>query len=531
MIILIPMISFFSILKHQFFWLFLIFLLGACSTRKFNETVSRKKHSVEQLRSDVDLAYQVLKEGHPGLYWYISPEQLDKKFDSLKNAIQVPMSTAGFFKVFAPLITQIHCGHTQLLLVRPKPNKQEVAAAKKRGIKPIDQFRYTLLDNRLYILRNVGVPVPGVIPGTEITRIGDLPVAAILDTLKRMIPNDGYNTTYQPEVLNRNFAAYYKAYYVSKDTLAFTFDVKGSPQLVNVILSGGQKLTLKQEKISKEISRQLKEKRQEQAALKKKLRYRGLDENNKPLLDLNFPFKDSSTAYLKVKSFSSEKLDHRRFFRESFAEIARRGTQVLILDLRNNGGGSLNASRMLFSYLTDRDYRFVEPAQLNHRWFHLNKYADNRFSSFIFSLFGISGNEKEGYYAKLKGSSYLHANAKAFKGKVYVLINGYTFSAASLLAANLAGMKRAVFVGEESGGGYNQCSAGRMPLVEMPNSKLRLRLGIMRIVPATHRDLDGHGIFPDIPVSNTLENILSGKDMVLDTVLQEIRTTRNYTAR
>lgn len=507
-------------------------LFGACtSTRKLNETVTTKKHSVEQLKSDVDMAYQVLKEGHPGLYWYISPEQLDKKFDSLKNTIRTPMGTADFFKVLAPLITQIHCGHTQLLLVRPRPNKQEAAAAKKRGVKPIDQFRYTLLNNRLFVLKNNGAPIPGVVPGTEIIRIGGLPVPSLLDTLNQLIPNDGYNTTYKPEVLNRNFAGYYRVYYASKDTLAFTFDIKGSQETVDVILSGGQKTEVKQEKISKEAGKLLKEKQQEQAARKKKFQYRGFDENNKPLLDLEFPLKDSTTAYLKVRSFSSEKLDHKRFFRESFAEITQRGSKVLVLDLRNNGGGSLTASRELFSYLTDRDYRFVEPAKLNHRWFNLSKHANNRFASFCFSLFGIRGNKKDGYYSRLKGSSYLHANANAFKGKVYVLINGYTFSAASLLAANLAGNNRAVFVGEETGGGYNRCSAGRMPLVEMPNSKLRLRLGLIMISPAQKRDLEGHGIFPDIPVKNTLEDLLSGKDRVLDTVLQEIGKTGNSAAK
>jgi C-terminal processing protease CtpA/Prc len=42
----------------------------------------------------------------------------------------------------------------------------------------------------------------------------------------------------------------------------------------------------------------------------------------------------------------------------------------------------------------------------------------------------------------------------AFKGKIYVMINGGSFSASSLISSNLK-LKRVTFVGEETGGAFN----------------------------------------------------------------------------
>ena len=81
-------------------------------------------------------------------------------------------------------------------------------------------------------------------------------------------------------------------------------------------------------------------------------------------------------------------------------------------------------------------------------------------------------NTEGKYFYATSESKPLSIKPQAFQGKVYVLINGGSFSASCILSSNLQGSKRAVFVGEETGGTYNGTVAGRMPLLELPNSKL-----------------------------------------------------------
>jgi hypothetical protein len=72
----------------------------------FAQCTSIKKHNKhlndliaeEKLKSDVDFTYRKLQELHPNLYWYISKEALDYKFDSLKATITKPITKFEFYK-------------------------------------------------------------------------------------------------------------------------------------------------------------------------------------------------------------------------------------------------------------------------------------------------------------------------------------------------------------------------------------------------------------------------------------------------
>ena len=115
-----------------------------------------------------------------------------------------------------------------------------------------------------------------------------------------------------------------------------------------------------------------------------------------------------------------------------------------------------------------------------------------------------------------------HPKPNNFKGKVYVLINGGSFSATCILSSNLKGSKRAFFVGEETGGAYNGSVAGVIPTFTLPHSKLQLSFGLMRIQPHYKTDIEGRGIFPDIEIKPTLEDRINGRDPELQWVLDDI---------
>jgi len=63
-----------------------------------------------------------------------------------------------------------------------------------------------------------------------------------------------------------------------------------------------------------------------------------------------------------------------------------------------------------------------------------------------------------------------------FMGKVFVLIDGGTFSTAADFCAVTHHLKRATFIGEETGGGYYGNNSGMQTVVTLPNSKTQIRV-------------------------------------------------------
>jgi C-terminal processing protease CtpA/Prc len=497
------------------------------SIKKMNYLVDEKKHEPSELIKDVDYTYKVLTNGHPGVYWYIEKEQLDFKFDSLKQSLTIPLTTKEFYKKLAPIIAEVKCGHTRLILVTKKLTINERNSLEKLN-KPINQFAYKVLNNKLYV-NSSNKKLTEIKKGDEIISINGITSTEIINNITKNYASDGYNQTFKTAVLNRAFIGWYNTIYSNKDTL--TFKIKKADSIFNLTLTttkSEQKADslVKIKKVVKLSKDSLLAKRKI-AKEKLKSRYKGLDENKKPMLDLQFLDQDSSVAYLKVKSFSFPHADFSRFYKESFTAIKQKGTQNLIIDLRDNGGGSLTACRNLFSYLVDKDFVYLKQGMITHKFnpYLHSKGIKNALLVPSFELADLIRLKKQDgkYKVRFKGLKPLAPNPNHFSGKIYVLINGYSFSASTLLSANLKQLERATFVGEETGGGFNGCVAGYIPILDLPYSKLKLRMGLYPILPNAHTETIGRGIFPDQEIINTVEDLISGKDKELDWVLNDLK--------
>ena len=108
-----------------------------------------------------------------------------------------------------------------------------------------------------------------------------------------------------------------------------------------------------------------------------------------------------------------------------------------------------------------------------------------------------------------------------------MLINGASFSASSILSTNLHANKRAIFVGEETGGAYNGTVAGLFKFIELPNSKVVMNIGLAQIETPYEMDPDGYGIKPDVEILPTIEDRIHKIDPELDWVLEDIEVKKN----
>ena len=149
---------------------------------------------------------------------------------------------------------------------------------------------------------------------------------------------------------------------------------------------------------------------------------------------------------------------------------------ALIFDLRENRGGDPQTVQLLESYL------FAEPT-------HLNDQYERR------------GNKTTQYW------SLPYLPGKRIVGKpVYVLTSGSTFSAGEEFSYDLQNLKRAVIVGEQTGGGAHPVSGHQVATyftVFVPFARA--------INPVSKTDWEGVGVEPDVkvPAADALEKAQS----------------------
>jgi len=111
-----------------------------------------------------------------------------------------------------------------------------------------------------------------------------------------------------------------------------------------------------------------------------------------------------------------------------------------------------------------------------------------------------------------------------FAGKVYILINGNSFSTTSEFLSHAHARKRAAFLGEGSGGGYYGNTSGPGAFLTLLNSKLQAYVPLMTYYMAV-RDYkaSSHGVVPDYPVQYTINELREGKDKELALALELAR--------
>ena len=108
-------------------------------------------------------------------------------------------------------------------------------------------------------------------------------------------------------------------------------------------------------------------------------------------------------------------------------------------------------------------------------------------------------------------------------GNLYVLTNGQTFSASSLFCNAIKGQQGITLLGEETGGGWHGNSGILIPDIKLPNTGLRVRLPLFRLVQYNHVAKTGTGVLPDVVVPTSYDALLKGIDKKMVVVMEMIK--------
>ncbi len=473
----------------------LVFVLSvSCLFNLFGQ----KKMNPEKLISDFDYLIEELRLQHQGLYEYLPEHEVNKEIDSIRKTLNVPKTKLEFYRTLRYTLGLTNEAHTSINL--PKLTMIKIGLSK--SFLPL---AVKFCDKALIITQNYGKNIVGLNKGSKLISVNGEKISDIITKLFPLIPTDGFNETSRYEWTGGiNFSLLYRLIYGKKKKFKLEIQEFGSKEIQTI-------------NISPIIYTKFKGKNA-------KFKSADFDYTHFALQQIN-----DSVAYLCVPSFSSGEIAYESFYRSSFKKIDSLNIKHLIIDVQANDGGTEGNENLLFSYLTDsviQKYKRVtmlpKPYSKNKhdkdyqadKWKLKNSLAERG----TFTLFS-------NYYSDLE---YHKPNKDhIFKGNVYVLISGTTFSGGAEFASLVKMSDRGVFIGDEAGGAYEGNVSGYSESIKLPNSKIQISIPTVHFQVNVNPKVKGSGVIPDYEIPQTWEAYLKRNNRKKDFAIELITKTAN----
>lgn len=206
------------------------------------------------------------------------------------------------------------------------------------------------------------------------------------------------------------------------------------------------------------------------------------------------------TAILTVRSFADlESFCH--FSDSAFRIIAGNGIENLIIDIRGNLGGRSIVVDSLMNYLTVKGYsqyrRIETRVSEDLKAYYKEKYPEkyNKVKDLaINDLYDSPGIQMQP-----------HDKKNRFKGRMFLLTDNSTFSAAATFAGIFKEMKLGVIIGQETGGSIEYY--GDFWDIATPGTGLHFHIAPKRFIQFGGTDLS-RGVMPDFPVTDKNSSVI-----------------------
>jgi hypothetical protein len=484
-----------------------VIIFCSCATSKKNYNPAQK-YAPEMLQKDFAVLRHILEAKHPALYWYTPKEKMDEYFEKYYAVIKDSMTEQQFaWLAVAPMIDKIHCGHTSMSL------SKSYSKWVKGKLIPSFPLYMKIWNDTMAVYANLNFKKDSIFKrGTLVTSINGVPNKLMIQYMFEHLSEDGYANNVNYIRLSSNFPYYHRNIFgLSKTYTVGYLNSTGKEEKATLPLFVPLKDSTKKDSTKKDtVVKKVKIPRQQ-----KLLQYRS--------------FKmDSTKAYatMVLNTFTDGHL--RRFFRRSFKQLRKEKINSLVLDIRNNGGGRVGMSTLLTKYISRQPFKIADTLSTHVRGLgKFSTYISGKFLNSI-EMFLVARKNKDGnYHIRRMEKHFYQPKKNNYDGKVYVITSGPTFSASTIFCNAVKGQKDITLVGEETGGGWYGNSGIMIPSIKLPNTGVRVRLPLFKLVQTNHGQTKGTGVVPDVLVPPSYDALLKGYDKKMEVVKKLITNAIN----
>ncbi len=406
-----------------------------------------KKYSVQEYLEDIDQLGNTLMKVHPNVFQFITKEEFTKIIQDKKTLINETTTYAEFTWHCNEILANINCSHTS-----------SGGFWQKNSMLPLEvrfPLQTRLVDDRLFVIDPLNNKDQISIKD-EIKSINGVTIKNLIQDIYKYIPSQGYIETSKLHEFN------------TWSTVMISY-MLNFPQEYSIELVGDN-VPIRLHKAEYHND----PKRDESKA------YCGDD------LCMEYIDKGKKIAKMTISSFNYYEWNNftvfQRFINESMAEMIENKTEHLIIDLRNNGGGSPESSIHLLKYLIHEPFIYTAIAEF------------------------------EGKTEKTNTEKVQTPFENGYHGNLYFIIDGAGQSTTGHFMAIAKDRKLGTIIGEELGS--NQfCSAGQKTC-RLSNTKMNFYVANnTHISNVSSQDYEV-GVLPDHYVHQTITDYIDGKDAI-----------------
>jgi hypothetical protein len=446
------------------------------------------------MKEDLDFIFKKYGEVHPEFYKEVTKEEVDKRLQALKAQIDKPLNRIDFMNLFAPVLLHVvKDGHNYV----NGPDQEFDMYIKNGGL--LFPVPIIMRDNKIFC-NSEKSQIPY---NSEILTINGASSRAIIPKVLA-----GYNPEsedFAQATYSQWFSSSYWYSYGNYQSYVVEFKPTESATPKNIILKGA---------LPGEIDSLRKADKQD-----------------------NYSYYEIPEVKTAVIQFNlCENLDNfRPFCDRVFKELREKGTENLVIDIRNNPGGTTRLGEVLYEYITEKPISqfekietkitkekkrdFIQSNKLYKKWFKWYNYL-------YYPIYVRTNRERKEILTAKNGTMVIKdfkqevpkANKLLFKGKVYLLTGRKTYSAAAIFAATFKYYKLGTVVGEETG--EPTTFTANTVDIALPNTKLVCTVSCAKFYLIGTKD-DGRGVIPDIEIKSS--NNAARNDVVLDYVKSFIK--------
>jgi hypothetical protein len=479
--------------------------LSACSTSKSSFSAA-KKYSPEQLQKDYGIYQSVLETHHPSLYWYTSKDSMDHYFNWGKQQLKDSMTEPEFRKVLSYVTAKINCGHTSVRTSKAWARYSDTVRAGR--LFPLSVKAW---EDATVVTANLNRRDSILKRGTEIVSINGRTIETLIDTMFNYISTDGYNRTHKYQSLSNRgyFGSLHSSLYGLSERYTVGYkDSTGQLKTTTIPIFRPVVDTSRGTRTFRPTTPQpsKRERKRQEAA---NVRLLKIDSVN-------------HTAMMDLSSFGKG-YGLKKFFRNSFRALEKNKIGHLIIDVRSNGGGSVTNSTFLSRFIAKQRFKVSDSLYAIKKGSPYQQYIQDQFWNKLFMTF-FTKKKKDGLYhfGYFERHAFKPKHANHFDGKVYILTGGNSFSATTLFVGAVIKQENVIVIGEETGGGAYGNSAWLIPDATLPETGVRFRLPLFRLVIDKTVPKIGKGVQPEVPALPTVEAVKKGTDYKLDKALEMI---------
>ncbi|WP_336515586.1 S41 family peptidase [Pollutibacter soli] len=485
---------------------FLLFQAQFLSAQNSDASLLNKKFTTKELLQDLAIIKDSLQLVHPALYRYQTSEQFETGFNTVSSNLSKVNSVSGFYSLVSPLLSSVGDLHTTIEL----PDEFYSEVASNSLLIPVD---IRIIDNKIFVVSD-NTKDSSVGLGNRILKINDRKASDVIGEMKKYFSAEGSNQTFKTKRIEQRFAFLHSIAYGESRKIR-----------LEILSESKNKFTRNIDALPFAVIRQNRAKNQKHFPAIKSLFVQ------EPFLSLSVDDQNKN-AVLTIKWFQNDVLESaglmfKKFIDSAFSRINEVKVKNLIIDIRNNGGGESANAAYLYSWLSDRPFRFLYAMDTNRINYGIDSIAGVRYE-YVRELEKYRTRDSNAGEQRFFGLDFQHPQENNFRGNVYVLIDGLTVSAAPQFAALIKNNRRGVLIGEEAPGTINGGSGRGYSYFRLPNTGMLVMISQYRLyLTDPESNVRDQCVRPDLFVSKTIRDIIKGKDPEMDLAEKMIKKNLN----